>query len=444
MVSGADCQSTKSHGILILIIYNKIMDKVIVSARGPLRSEASGQVSRKAYFTGFSLILSFILGLALGKYDFNISKNGAVAVSGPNSALEENIVQNKDVDTLLFWQAWQTVRDNYVTQPVDEKVLQEGAIRGLVDSMDDPHSVYLTAKENQEFQQELSGSFFGIGAEVAIRNYQLQVVAPLAGTPAEKAGLRAGDFILKINNEDTSEMSLDFAVSKIRGPKGTEVVLNIFRAGEKEARDVKIVRDEIKIESVKWENKNGYAYIKLSYFNQDTGAIFDRLAKEIARANVKGIILDLRNDPGGFLDVAVDIAGNFIDNKLVVSEKFSDGSTQEHKTSGVARLAGLPIVTLINEGSASASEILAGALKDYGLSKIIGKKSYGKGSVQTLFDLKDGSTIKLTIAHWLTPNGNTIEKMGITPDVEVDLTQDDFEANKDPQLAKALEILNSK
>ena len=233
-------------------------------------------------------------------------------------------------------------------------------------------------------------------------------------------------------------------MSKIRGPKGTEVVLNIFRAGEKEARDVKIVRDEIKIESVKWENKNGYAYIKLSYFNQDTGAIFDRLAKEIARANVKGIILDLRNDPGGFLDVAVDIAGNFIDNKLVVSEKFSDGSTQEHKTSGVARLAGLPIVTLINEGSASASEILAGALKDYGLSKIIGKKSYGKGSVQTLFDLKDGSTIKLTIAHWLTPNGNTIEKMGITPDVEVDLTQDDFEANKDPQLAKALEILNSK
>jgi carboxyl-terminal processing protease len=320
-----------------------------------------------------------------------------------------------------------------------------GAIAGLVDSLKDPHSIFFTPDINKSFLQELNGSFFGIGAEIAIKNNSLQIVAPLSGSPAEKAGLRAADYILKINDEDATKLTLDQAVNKIRGPKGTVVNLTIFRQGDKESRVISITRDEVKIESVSYEKvDNNIGLIKLRYFNQDTASVFDKISNQIALSKPGYLILDMRNNPGGYLDSAVDIASHFINpNQVIVSEKASDGSILEHKTSGKANLSDIKVLVLLNEGSASASEILAGALKDYGIAKIVGMKSYGKGSVQTLFDLKDGSSIKLTIAKWLMPKGGTIEGVGIMPDVEVDLTEEDFNAAKDPQLDKAKEIINT-
>jgi len=401
------------------------------------------------YFVVFVLIvLSFIGGLVAGqnrsgKPIFLASSDKAGQVTGVGQTPD---YITKDVDASLLWDAWKTVKEKYVDQPVDEHKLLYGAITGLVDSMNDPHSNYFTPDVNNNFLQELSGTFFGIGAEIALKNNQLQVVAPLSDSPAEKAGLRSGDFILKIDGVDTTNMFLDEAVNKIRGPKGTIVTLTIYRNGDKKSRELEVTRDEIKIESVSWAMDKGpstglgagnVANIKLKYFNEDTGVAFRKVATEIAAKKPSYIILDMRNNPGGILDVAVDIASQFVEDSVIVSERSSTGEITSHKSFGTARLKGYKVIVLLNEGSASASEILAGALKDYGIATIIGMKSYGKGSVQTLFDLKDGSAIKLTIAKWLTPKGNTIEGVGISPDIQVDLTEDDFNKDLDPQLDKA-------
>lgn len=349
---------------------------------------------------------------------------------------------SKEVDASLLWDAWKVVKEKYVDQPVDEHKLLYGAIAGVVAAMDDPHSNYFTPEVNNDFMQELSGTFFGIGAEIALKNNQLQVVAPLSGSPAETAGLRAGDYIVKIDGVTTEKMQLDEAVNKIRGPKDSVVTLTIYRNGDKKTRDIPVTRDEIKIESVSWKMEKGnIANIKLKYFNEDTGVAFRKVATEVAAQKPSYIILDMRNNPGGILDVAVDIASQFVEDSVVVSERSSTGEITTHKSYGTARLKGYKVVVLLNEGSASASEILAGALKDYGIATIIGMKSYGKGSVQTLFDLKDGSSIKLTIAKWLTPKGNTIEGVGIMPDIQADLTEEDFNKDLDPQLAKAKEFI---
>lgn len=399
-----------------------------------------------SYFVVFVLIvLSFIGGLVAGQSDSGKSiftnANEVGEVTGVGETPE---YLSKDVDVSLLWSAWEIVKEKYVDQPIDEHQLLYGAIAGVVASMNDPHSIYFTPDVNEDFMQELSGTFYGIGAEVALKNNQLQVVAPLSGSPAEKAGLRPHDFIIMIDDVITEEMTLNEAVSKIRGPKGTVVKLTIYRDGDKNTREISVTRDEIKIESVSWKMEPGnVAHIKLKYFNEDTGAAFRRVATEIAAKNPSYIILDMRNNPGGILDVAVDITSQFVEDSVVVSESSSTGEITEHRSFGKARLKGYKVVVLLNEGSASASEILAGALKDYELGTIIGMKSYGKGSVQTLFDLKDGSAIKLTIAKWLTPKGNTIEGQGISPDIEVDLTEEDFNKDLDPQLDKALEFINA-
>lgn len=398
-----------------------------------------------SYFVVFVLIvLSFIGGLVVGQKNagkpiFLASNDKPGEVTGVGETPD---YLSKEVDASLLWDAWKIVHEKYVDQPVDEHKLLYGAIAGVVAAMDDAHSNYFTPEVNNDFMQELSGTFFGIGAEIALKNNQLQVVAPLSGSPAEMAGLRAGDYIVKIDGVTTEKMMLDEAVNKIRGPKGTVVTLTIYRNGDKKTRDISVTRDEIKIESVSWKMEKGnVANIKLKYFNEDTGVAFRKIATEVAAQKPSYIILDMRNNPGGILDVAVDIASQFVEDSVVVSERNSAGEITDHKSYGNARLKGYKVVVLLNEGSASASEILAGALKDYGIATIIGMKSYGKGSVQTLFDLNDGSSIKLTIAKWLTPKGNTIEGVGIMPDVEVDLTEEDFNKDLDPQLAKAKEFI---
>lgn len=351
---------------------------------------------------------------------------------------------NKKVNFNLYWKVMDIIKDRYFDK---DKVLDTqlfyGSLKGMVASLGDPYSVFLDPVVTKEFTQELSGNFQGIGAEIGIKKGVLTIIAPLPNTPAERAGLASGDKVLAIDSVSTAGMSLDEAVNRIRGEKGTEVVLKILSKGDEEPRDVKIVRDDIKIISVSWKEKeNKIAYIRLSYFNEDTAAQFRKVAQEVLAFNPKAIILDLRNNPGGFLNVSVDIASYWIEGgKPVVFEKFSNGEKDEYRSVGYVYFKDIPTVVLVNEGSASASEILAGALQDYGKAVLIGETTFGKGSVQDLIDLEDGSSVKITIAKWLTPKERMIDIQGIDPDVRVELTIDDYNNDLDPQLDEALRYI---
>ena len=267
------------------------------------------------------------------------------------------------------------------------------------------------------------------------------MIARLPETPAERAGLKSGDLILAIDGLDTRGMPLDLAVSKIRGDKGTTVKLLIMRDGFKKAQEFAIVRDNIQVKSVRYELKNNISYIKVTHFNEDTGVDFNKAVEKVLRDNPRGVIIDLRNNPGGYLNVSVDMLGEWLAEDTAVIERFTNNAQKEYKTNGRARLNNYPTVVLINKGSASASEILAGALQDYGRAKVVGEQSFGKGTVQSYEEFEDGSALKLTIAEWLTPKKRAIDKNGITPDVVVKLTEADVENSKDPQLDKAIELL---
>ena len=297
----------------------------------------------------------------------------------------------------------------------------------------------------KEFSNDLAGTFEGIGAELGKKNDIITIVAPLAGMPAEKAGLQAGDQIYAVDGESTAGLTIDEVVNKIRGPKGTKVTLTIFRKGFEKTEDITIIREMIIVKSVKTKiSEDGIFIITITNFNDDTSDLFKQAVAEAVSKNPKGIILDLRNNPGGYLETAIDVASEWIDEGIIVSEQFSQEKKNEYKNRGLARLKNFPTVVLVNQGSASASEIVAGALKDYGKATIVGMKTFGKGSVQTLEDMDDGSSIKITVAKWLTPKGYNINDQGITPDIQIDLTLEDYNADKDPQINKAIEILNKK
>ena len=385
---------------------------------------------------------SFLGGLAIGGREGR--EEARKEVFGGAVLDKEKLPEylSRDVDFNLFWEVWSLVQKNYVHQPVVDTNLFYGALAGLVSALDDPYSVFFDPEMAEKFQQELEGTFSGIGAELGIKERQLTIIAPLPDTPAARAGLKAGDKILLIDGKETTEMALDYAVSLIRGQEGTEVTLTIWREGWEKPQDFKITRGKIEIASVKWEMKGDIAYIEINHFNEDTSGRFNQAVNELITKNPKGLVLDLRNNPGGFLSTAVEVAGEWIEKNVVVIEQRDDGEKNEEKSDGLARLQGLKTVVLINEGSASASEIVAGALQDYEKATLVGKKTFGKGSVQNLEPLSDGSAVKITVAEWLTPKGRHIDKEGITPDVEVDLTEDDYNANRDPQLDKAIEILN--
>lgn len=350
---------------------------------------------------------------------------------------------SQDVNFDLFWDVWDTLKSEYVDKgAISEKEMFYGSIKGMVDSLGDPYTVFMDPKITKEFNEDLDGTFEGIGAEIGIRDDVLTIIAPLDDMPAQKAGLMAGDKVLAIDGETTLDITIDEAVRKIRGENGTDVVLTIYRDDGDGSKDVTITRGVIYVKSLKTELRDDNIFvIKISNFNGDTSSLFNVAVNEVLEKNPSGVILDLRNNPGGYLQTSIEMASEWVEDGVVVIEKFSDESQTEYDSQGRARLKTYPTVVLVNEGSASASEIVAGALRDHQKATIVGEKTFGKGSVQTLKAFGDGSSVKITIAKWLTPNGDCINKEGIEPDEKVELKIEDYKNGVDTQLNKAIEIL---
>lgn len=406
---------------------------------------------KRTFHRGFVFFLVlFLLGVAFWSgYTEGQGKSIIGSVSDKAISPEDAVFLNKEsqdntIDFSLFWKVWGILREKYVDKSeLDSKKLFYGAIDGMLAATGDPYTTFFSPEENQSFKEDISGTFEGIGAEMGMKDDIITVIAPLEGAPAEKAGIRSGDKILKINGESTAEISLDEAVKKIRGPKGSEVTLSIFREGDDEAHDIAVKRDVIIVKSVRFEMKDDrIAYIKLSRFGDDSESEFDRAVLEAKRNNPKGLILDLRNNPGGYLEGAVHMGSAMLPaNKVVVVEENGKGERKEMKTRGGDQLSQLKTVVLINQGSASASEILAGALRENRDNvTLVGNTSFGKGSVQELVAVTRDTSVKITVARWLTPKGNQINKVGIKPDIEVKVTREDIEAERDPELDKALEL----
>jgi carboxyl-terminal processing protease len=322
-------------------------------------------------------------------------------------------------------QAWQVILDNYVEKDkIDTGNMTAEAIRGMMEALNDPYSSYLSPHAYQMSQSDLTGTFQGIGAYVGVRNDQITIIAPMPGSPAEEAGISSGDIILEIDGESTAEMGLEEAVLHIRGPGGTTVRLKILHLGETEPVDIQIVRASIEIKTVDFEMKGDIAYFRIREFNQRTDVELTASLKEMEGKGATGIILDLRSNPGGLVDVVVSVASHFIKDGVVIYlvDNRGEKTSQSVKPTGVT--TSLPMVALSDNFSASGSEVLMGALQDYGRATIAGTITFGKGSYDSFFPLKDGSGIYLTIGRWATPNGRLIEGQGITPDIELTLHGD--------------------
>lgn len=359
----------------------------------------------------------------------------------------------------IFWQAWSLLDQKFVDRDkLDRQKMIYGAISGLYKASGDPYTVFFPPKESKNFQNEIKGSFEGVGMEVGMRKNLLTVVAPLKGTPAEKAGIKSGDKILKIGDTSTSDLSVEEAVNLIRGPKGSKIKLAILRSGEDAARVIEITREVISIPTIDTETKvaepgnapaigkqninSDIFVIRLYNFSETSANKFRDAVRKMLEGGQKKLIIDLRNNPGGFLESAVDIASWFLpQGEVLVREHFGNNNDNIHRSRGYNVLKDIPVAILVNQGSASASEILAGALRDYGIAKLVGERTFGKGSVQELMQLTPDTSLKITVAKWLTPKGSTISEVGLQPDVEVKTTDADAKAGKDPVMEKAIEIL---
>lgn len=359
--------------------------------------------------------------------------------------------KHDSVDFSIFWQAWDVLEEEFhEPEKMNPEKMVDGAIGGMVASLGDPYTTYLPPEDKVRSGQDLAGAFFGVGIELGYVEGVLAVMSPLDGSPAAKADIQAGDLIIKVKDEakkideSTSGWSLTHAVDIIRGPKGTPVVLTLMRKGKSaEPFEVTLIRDEIVVKSVELKFiENGgkkVAHIKLSRFGERTQAEWLSAVEQIQkeRKNIKGIVLDLRNDPGGFFDEAINIASDFIPSGVVVSQK-GRFTSKEYSSNGSARLKDIPLVVLVNGGSASASEIVAGALKDRLGVKLVGQKTFGKGTVQDRKELRNGGGIHVTIARWMLPSGQWIHEQGIPVDVTI---ADDPKTEADEMLNKAIETL---
>ncbi|MFH1129491.1 MAG: S41 family peptidase [Patescibacteria group bacterium] len=395
----------------------------------------------KIIVTVVVVVILFAGGFFIGKQSSN------------NSSTSSQIFFNRELgkpapmDFSPFWQALKVLEDKYVnSDKIDYQNLLYGAIEGMTNSLGDDYTVFMKPEKTDSFMQSVSGkdSFEGVGMELGLKEKVLTVVAPLEGTPAFKAGIKAGDKILKIDDKTTEGMQTEEAVGLIRGKKGTTVVLSIIRSGFQEPKIFSLVRDNIEIPVMRWEMRdNDIAYIKIYQFTSNLPDKFKDAVSGLLKNNAKKIIIDLRNNPGGYLETAVDIVSWFNPKgSVVLKEEFKNGEGDEYVSRGYSAIADLPVVVLVNKGSASASEIMAGALRDIRGIKLVGEITFGKGSVQTVEKFRDGSSLKVTIAKWLTPSGVSINEEGLKPDFEIEYTDEDYSNNRDPQLDKAIELLS--
>ena len=342
-----------------------------------------------------------------------------------------------------FWEAWNIVHNQYVDQPVDDVKLMQGAIRGMMDALGDKQTFYMEPQVYKNETSSLQGSYEGIGAYVDTTGEYLTIISPIDGSPAEQAGLKPGDKVIAIDGKSMDGVKAEDARLMVLGPNGTQVTLTVTRDGESEPMQFVITRGKITIASAEGKMlDNGIAYVDINTFGEKTTQELRDTLDTLLKQNPKGIVIDLRNNPGGYLNTAVEVASEFIDKGVILYEKYGDGTRDEYKALGNGRATKLPLVVLINEGSASASEILAGALQDYGRATLVGVQSYGKGSVQNWQPLSnDQGAARVTIAKWLTPKERAIDHIGLTPDVVVEMTSEDFKAERDPQLDAAVETL---
>jgi carboxyl-terminal processing protease len=363
------------------------------------------------------------------------------------TALPESAATPANTEELFepFWQSWDLVHDIYIDQPVDDVRLMQGAIRGLMDSLGDQHSSYMDPDQYRQTNLPLQGGYEGIGAWVDTNGEYLTIVSPMPDSPAEEAGLIPGDQIIAVDGEDMTGIDGSLVIRKVVGPAGTPVTLTIFREGEPEPFDVTLNRAHIDIPAVESEMLEGdIALIRLSYFSQTaTEEITDAL-KELLDQEPKGMILDLRNNPGGGRDTAVEIASQFVSEDVIMYQEYGDGSRDTFENTKGGKATDIELVVLVNEGSASGSEIVAGVIQDYNRGILVGTTTFGKGSVQSWVPLVDEQgAVRVTIARWLTPNGRTIHGLGIEPDYTIEITKEDIEAERDPQLEKAIELLTN-
>lgn len=394
---------------------------------------------------------AFFAGLATGVGE-KIARAAGDAVPTLRISLSPD-EQPADLDFKQFWLAWNLLDQNFIqthsssTIPTDEERIY-GAIAGLTDSFGDPYTVFFPPVEAKTFQENIQGEFGGVGMELGLKNGNLVVVAPLKNSPAERAGIRSGDYVIRVDDKSTDGMSIEDAVGIIRGPKGTTVVLTLARDGEKESITVSVVRDTIQIPIIKNHMRSDGIYvIELYSFSANSADLFRTALREFIQSGSKRLIIDLRGNPGGYLEAAVQMASFFLPvGDVVVTEDYKGKRDNVyHRSVGYNVFAArdLTMTILVDQGSASASEILAGALSQHGKAKLVGARTFGKGSVQQLLDLGGGAQIKVTVARWLTPNGSSISDGGLTPDIEAERTIEDVKAQRDPQLEAAVNYLLS-
>jgi carboxyl-terminal processing protease len=390
------------------------------------------------------IVGAFFVGFFAGSEDNN-KISSAVPVSTDGS-LPADVI-----DFSPLWKAWNVINEKFVPATTTNTVTDEdklyGAIQGLAGSLGDPYTVFLPPEDAEIFEADIRGNFEGVGMEIGIRDKVLTVIAPLKGNPAERAGIMAGDKVLKIDGVSTDGMTIDKAVKFIRGEGGTKVSLTIFRDGEDELLNIDVIRGTIQIPTIDTKlREDGVFVITLHNFSAISANLFRDALREFIISGTDKMILDLRGNPGGFLEAAIDMASWYLPaGKVVVTEDFGENENPRiHRSKGYNIFTDkLKMVILMNQGSASASEILAGALQQHNKAKLVGIRSFGKGSVQELVDITPNTSLKVTVARWLTPNGASISDGGLTPDIEVEFTKEDFEAGRDPQLKKAVELLTS-
>lgn len=407
---------------------------------------------RKLIFVIILLVVTAGFSYRLGQKNF---KQGSIQVQVKSQVVHTTPPANREVDFTLFWDVWSKLEKSYLDKKaIDPQKMVYGAISGMVAALGDPYTVFLPPKENQGFKNDLNGTFEGIGAQLGSKDDKIVVIAPLKGQPADIAGIKAGDWIIKVNDEDTFGWTVPQAVNKIRGPQGSEVKLTILHEGSQNQIEIKVTRDKINIKSVEFEVKTSQSeacknqtcpavgYLKLSRFGDQTNdewnaGVTNVRARLTTAPKLKGLIFDLRNNSGGYFQSAIHVASEFLNKGVVVIQENSDATRETFSVKRVGNLLDVPLVVLINKGSASAAEIVAGALKDHGRGRLIGETTFGKGSVQTPEELPDGSGLHITTAHWIMPKGDWINGKGIKPDIEVKSGSD----SADLQLERAIEEL---